>query len=134
MSEPIFSNDFGSITREKVTLNYKSGLTSIPIKKITSISVERKRNLFFAFFGFATSIAMVALILFDSIPLNGLIVTVIIIVGLLGLLVGLAHWIGPHEISFAGASENIKPLKIEMSRTKEGQDFYRALEKQIFKT
>lgn len=127
----IYSNYFGSVTDKRVMLNYKSGVEDIPVSQISSISFQRKRNYFIAVSSFVLAIVLIALLLLNSASGVEAIIYFVFIVFL--LISGAANWLGHHVILISAAGKDRKPLKVEMSKTKEGLLFVEAVKKIIFK-
>lgn len=126
-----FSNKFGTISDSTVEIINKSQIKSIPISAITSISVKRVRNWVMAIGGFAGSV-IIFILFFASSQGNSGAIFMGLIFGTLFFLIGLAYYIGHHKINIKGQGIDVK-IKVEMSKTKEGQDFYLALKKVIEK-
>jgi hypothetical protein len=129
----IFTNTFGMVTDKRIILNYKSGAEDIPVEQISSISFQYKRNYFFAIGGFAIGIVALIFMLTNLSHLGGFEVLIIIIITILGLLSGLANWIGHHNIVISTSGKNRKPLKVEMAKTRDGRQFVDAVKKVLFK-
>ena len=130
----ILTNIFGMVTDKRVTLHYKSGTEDIPIEQITSISFLHKRNLIFAAVGFFSVIVffvlLIVLLVKES---SGLFILLSVVLILFGFLTGLANWVGHHVIIIHAEREKRKPLKVEMSRTKEGKQFVDTIKKLMSK-
>jgi hypothetical protein len=129
----LFSNSFGSVTDKRVILNYKNGAEDIPIGQITSISYQHKRNYFLSIGSFIISIFTVVIIVSASDRLGPPFITVCLLIFILGFLAGIAHWIGHHNIKLSAGGKDRKPLRAEMSKTKEGREFVNAIKKAVIK-
>lgn len=129
----IFTSTFGMVTDKRIILNYKSGTEDIPVGQISSISFQHKRNYFFAIGGFAIGIVALIFMLTNLSHLGGIEVLIIIVITILGLLSGLANWIGHHNIVISTSGKNRKPLKVEMAKTRDGRQFVDAVKKALFK-
>lgn len=128
----IYSNTFGTVTDKRIILNYKSGTEDIPIGQITSISLQHKRNYFFAIGSFiAIALVLIPLFVNEYIPSSVTIISIIAV--LFFILSGIANWIGHHNIIVSVGGQNGKPLKVEMAKTKDGRQFVEAVKKSIFK-
>jgi hypothetical protein len=127
----LFSNSFGTITDKRIILNHKSGSEDLPIGKISSISFQRKRNYILSIVGFMFTLFGLYIILstINSIGITQLFIIIIFI--LFGLLVGIANWIGHHNILLSASGKDRKPLKVEISKTNEGKEFVDAIKKVI---
>ena len=120
----VYSNTFGTITDTRVFLNYKSGTEIIPLDQVNTVSFLRKRNYFFA----VGSVAAIVLT-----PMYFANTVVVIIAVLFFMLSGIANWIGHHQIIVLVGGQYKKPIKVEMSKTKDGKQFVEALKKSILK-
>lgn len=128
----IFSNTFGSVTDKRVILNYKSGTEDIPVGQITSISYQHKRNYFFSIGGFL--IGGVGLLgILSNVTKAAIGVLVILLLVIIGFLSGVANWIGHHNIVISVGGKDRKPLKAELSKTKEGREFVEAVKRAVIK-
>ncbi len=129
----LFSNRFGSVTDKRVILNYKDGAEDMPIGQVSSISYKHERSYFFSIGGFvvAAGVFLFMLGITDNMPLSAVGVMVILI--LIGILSGIANWIGHHNIIISSSGNNRKPLKVEMAKTLEGRQFVDAVKREIIK-
>lgn len=119
----IFSNLFGTTTNKRVILNYKSGTEDLPISKITSISYQHKRNYFQAIGAFALLLLGLVALLNNIQNLGTVEVLIFVSILIFLLLTGVANWIGHHNIIISVGGNNRRPIKAEMSKTKEGREF-----------
>lgn len=128
----IYSNSLGSVTDKRVILNYKSGTEDISLWLISSVRFKHKRNYFFSI-GSLVAVLLLAtpLLVNDHNPGSLIIVTFIGI--LFFILSGLANWIGHHNIVINVSGQNIRPLKVEMAKTKEGKRLVDAINNSISK-
>ena len=120
----VYSNTFGTITDKRVFLNYKSGTESFPVDQVNTVNFLHRRNYFFAV-GSILAVALTPMYFANAI-------TVIIII-LFFMILGIANWIGHHNIIVHVGAEKKKPLKVEMAKTKDGKQFVEALKKSIVK-
>ena len=131
-----FSNTFGSVTDKRIVLNHKNGSEEIPIGQITSISFQKARNIFMSIFSFLFSILIIPWIVtvINSRSSEGSIIVLIASVLLIvSVLSGIANWIGHHNIVISAGGKDRKPIRVEMSKTREGKDFVNAIKKLLFK-
>ena len=131
-----FSNTFGSVTDKRIVLNYKNGSEEIPIGQITSISFQKARNMFMSIFSFIISILLIVYIIAIVNSWNsegGIFVLIASLIFILSVLSGIANWIGHHNIAISAGGKDRKPIKVEMSKTREGKDFVNAIKKLLFK-
>lgn len=131
-----FSNTFGSVTDKRIVLNYKNGSEEIPIGQITSISFQKARNTFMSIFSFIISILLIVYIITIVNSRNsagGIFVLIASLIFILSVLSGIANWIGHHNIAISAGGKDRKPIKVEMSKTREGKDFVNAIKKLLFK-
>jgi hypothetical protein len=131
-----FSNAFGSVTDKRIVLNYKNGSEEIPIGQITSISFQKARNVFMSIFSFLFSILIIVYIvtIINSRSSEGSIIVLIASALLIiSVLSGIANWIGHHNIVISAGGKDRKPIRVEMSKTREGKDFVNAIKKLLFK-
>ncbi len=129
----LFSNTFGSVTDKRIILNYKSGTEDIPVGQVTSVSYKQDRNYFFSIGGFVVGVGGL-LVMFGNISrLGGAEVLVILLVAIIGLLSGIANWIGHHNVVISAGGKDRKPLRAEMSKTREGREFVDAVKKAVIK-
>jgi H+/Cl- antiporter ClcA len=119
----LFINTFGCVTDKRITLNYTSGTEDIPIFKVTSVSYHYVRNYYYAFLGFLVGIFGFFRIFTGIQQLEGPILLFILLFAIIGLLIAASHWIGHHNIIISVGGKNRKPLKVGMSKTKEGREF-----------
>ena len=131
-----FSNTFGSVTDKRIVLNYKNGSEEIPIGQITSISFQKARNKFMSIFSFLISILLIVFIIAvvnSRSPESSIFVLIASLLFVLSVLSGIANWIGHHNIAISAGGKDRKPIKVEMSKTREGKDFVNAIKKLLFK-
>jgi hypothetical protein len=131
-----FSNTFGSVTDKRIVLHYKNGSEEIPIGQITSISFQKARNMFMSIFSFLISILLIVYIIAIVNSRNsegGIFVLIASLIFILSVLSGIANWIGHHNIAISAGGKDRKPIKVEMSKTREGKDFVNAIKKLLFK-
>lgn len=131
-----FSNTFGSVTDKRIVLNYKNGSEEIPIGQITSISFQKARNKFMSIFSFLISILLIVFIITvvnSRSPESSIFVLIASLLFVLSVLSGIANWIGHHNIAISAGGKDRKPIKVEMSKTREGKDFVNAIKKLLFK-
>jgi hypothetical protein len=131
-----FSNTFGSVTDKRIVLNHKNGSEEIPIGQITSISFQKARNVFMSIFSFLFSILIIVYIvtIINSRSSEGSIIVLIASALLIiSVLSGIANWIGHHNIVISAGGKDRKPIRVEMSKTREGKDFVNAIKKLLFK-
>jgi hypothetical protein len=129
----LFSNSFGTVTDKRIILNYKSGAEDLPLGHITSVSYQRKRNYVFA----------IVNILIPAVGLNVLhpsvfsdnrgAVLTILMLAIASLFSGIANLIGHHNIVISAGGKDRKPLKAEMSQTREGREFVDAVKRAMIK-
>jgi hypothetical protein len=131
-----FSNLFGTVTDKRIILNYKNGSEEIPKGQITSISFQQERNLFISIFSFLISILLIsfmAVVINSGSSEGGIIVLIASFLLILCVLSGIANWIGHHNIVVSAGGKDRKPIRVEMSKTREGKEFVNAIKKLIFK-
>lgn len=126
----IFNNSFGTVSDKRVIVNYKNGSEDIPIKQISSVGIERKQNIFLAIIYFVIGIGVLVGI-FNMREVPGAMIVVALVFFLFCVLVGVAYYIGNHQIKLSTAGVERKPIKVEMSKTREGREFSNAIKKQI---
>ena len=129
----LFSNSFGSVTDKRIILNYKSGTEDLPIGQITSVSYQHKRNYAFAIGGFLITIGGLLAMLANIRHIGGAEVLIILLFLIVALLSGIANWIGHHNIQISAGGKDRKPLKAEMSKTREGREFVEAVKRAVIK-
>lgn len=129
----LFSNSFGSVTDKRIILNYKSGTEDLPVGQITSVSYQHKRNYVFAIGGFLISLGGLIAILVNNSNLNGAGVLIILLIIILALLSSIANWIGHHNIQISAGGKDRKPLRAEMSKTRDGREFVDAVKRVVIK-
>jgi hypothetical protein len=128
-----FKNHFGMIKDQMLTLNHKNGTEEIPITKVTSVGFEHHRSLFFGIGGLAIGFIGAYMMAFEFQHLGGTEVLTGTLFLLIAILGGIANLIGHHEIRISVSGNDRKPIKVEMSKTKEGVEFVSALRKAILK-
>lgn len=131
-----FSNTFGSVTDKRIVLNHKNGSEEIPIGQITSISFQKARNTFMSIFSFLFSILIIlwiVTVINSRSSEGGIIVLIASVLLIVSVLSGIANWIGHHYIVISAGGKDRKPIRVEMSKTREGKDFVNAIKKLLFK-
>jgi len=127
----IVSNTLGIVTSKRVSLHYKSGSRDIPVNQISSVGFERKRNYFWVIGGVVLlAIGIVGII--STNHLGGSELMVLSVVALLGLLIFIAHVIGHYNLVVSSSRAQLKPLRVEMSKTDEGKELFIAIHKVVF--
>ena len=129
----LFSNSFVSVTDKRIILNYKSGTEDLPVGQITSVSYQHKRNYVFAIGGFLITIGGLVAMLANISQIGGAEVLIILLFIIVALLSGIANWIGHHNIQISAGGKDRKPLKAEMSKTREGREFVDAVKRAVIK-
>lgn len=125
----IFSNSLGSVTDQRVILNYKNGTEHIALAQISSVRYKHVRSLFFSLGGYAVSIIVLLFMLSMIDKMSGVFVLICCIIIIIGVLSGLANWYGHHEIVISVGGQDRKPLKAELSKTREGRELSDAIKK-----
>ena len=129
----MFSNVFGSVTTKRISLNYKNGTEDLPIDHVTSISYKHKRNFIIAIGSCIVSIGAIISLFNHTGAVDFGDGAFIIMVFLLSLLISISCWIGHHDIIISVAGKNRKPIRVMMSKTKEGREFVEAVKKSVVK-
>ena len=128
----IFNNDLGSVTDKRVIIFNKSETKSFLINHILSVSLERKNNIFLAIVNFLVSIiSFISLYVFRL--AEWYILLILLIFGIVFLAICLAYYLGNYYLQISSGIEKIKPIKIEMSKTKEGKLLFNAIYSIILK-
>lgn len=131
-----FSNIFGSVTDKRIVLNYKNGSEEIPFGQITSISFQKARNTLMSIFSFLFSILItlyIVTVINSRSSEGGIIVLIASVLLIVSVLSGIANWMGHHNIVISAGGKDRKPIRVEMSKTREGKDFVNAIKKLVFK-
>jgi hypothetical protein len=129
----LFSNSFGSVTDKRIILNYKSGTEDLPVGQITSVSYQHRRNYVFAIGSFLISLGGLITMLANISNIGGAEVLIILLFLIVALLSGIANWIGHHNIQISAGGKDRKPLRAEMSKTREGREFVDAVKRAVIK-
>lgn len=129
----LFSNSFGSVTDKRIILNYGNGTEDIPVGQITSVSYQHDRSYFYSISGFLIAIGGFIVMLANIQVLGGVAVLVIIVLVIIGILSGIANWVGHHNIKISAGGKDRKPLKAELSKTNEGRLFVEAIKRAVIK-
>ena len=129
----LFSNSFGSVTDKRIILNYKSGTEDLPIGQITSVSYQHRRNYVFAIGGFLISLGGLIAMLANISNIGSAEVLIVLLFIIVALLSGIANWIGHHNIHISAGGKDRKPLRAEMSKTREGREFVDAVKRAVIK-
>ena len=129
----IFNNVFGSVTDKRIIINYKDGAEDIPLAQISSVSFKHERSYFFSFGGFIAAIVVLFIMLSLINDMPGGMVLFMVLVIIIGILSGIANWIGHHNIIISSNGNNRKSVKVEIAKTREGRQFTDAVKKQIIK-
>jgi len=128
-----FSNSFGSVTDKRIILNYKSGTEDLPVGQITSVSYQHRRNYVFSIGSFLISLGGLIAMLANISNIGGAEVLIILLFIIVALLSGIANWIGHHNIQINAGGKDRKPLRAEMSKTREGREFVDAVKRAVIK-
>ncbi len=126
----IFTNSFGTVSDKRVIINYKNGTEDISLWQISSVSFVRKRNMLLSLLYFFIGIVLLKLI-FGSSETHVFVMIIALIFFLFFILVGIAYFIGNHQIRLEVLGAAIKPVKVEIAKTKEGRAFSEAIKKQV---
>ena len=126
----IFTNSFGTVSDKRVIVNYKNGSEDFPLKQISSVSFERKQNIPLAIIYFIVGVGILVSI-FNMQEVPGTMIVVALVFFLFCVLVGVAYYIGNHQIKISAAGQSHKPIKVEMAKTREGREFSDAIRRQI---
>ncbi len=129
----LFSNSFGSVTDKRIILNYKSGTEDLPVGQITSVSYQHRRNYVFAIGGFLISLGGLVAMLANIRYVGGAQALITLVGIIFFLLSGIANWIGHHNIQISAGGNDRKPLRAEMSKTREGREFVDAVKRIVIK-
>ena len=129
----LFSNSFGSVTDKRIILNYKSGTEDLPVGQITSVSYQYSRNYVFAIGGFLICVGGLVAMFANISHIGGAEVLIILLFIIVALLSGIANWIGHHNIQISAGGKDRKPLRAEMSKTREGREFVDAVKRIVIK-
>ena len=129
----LFSNSFGSVTDKRIILNYKSGTEDLPVGQITSVSYQHRRNYVFSIGGFLISLGGLIAMLANISNIGGADVLIVLLFIIVALLSGIANWIGHHNIQISAGGKDRKPLRAEMSKTREGREFVDAVKRAVIK-
>ena len=129
----LFSNSFGSVTDKRIILNYKSGTEDLPVGQITSVSYQHSRNYVFAIGGFLICVGGLVAMFANISNIGGAEVLIILLFIIVALLSGIANWIGHHNIQISAGGKDRKPLRAEMSKTREGREFVDAVKRAVIK-
>ena len=129
----LFSNSFGSVTDKRIILNYKSGTEDLPVGQITSVSYQHRRNYVFAIGGFLISLGGLIAMLANISNIGSAEVLIVLLFIIVALLSGIANWIGHHNIQISAGGKDRKPLRAEMSKTREGREFVDAVKRAVIK-
>ena len=129
----LFSNSFGSVTDKRIILNYKGGTEDLPVGQITSVSYQHRRNYVFSIGGFLISLGGLIAMLANISNIGGAEVLIILLFIIVALLSGIANWIGHHNIQISAGGKDRKPLRAEMSKTREGREFVDAVKRAVIK-
>lgn len=123
----IFSNHFGSLTTDRLIINYKEGVKEFSTNKITAVTLKHVREYFFAGVGLLAILGALFILFFNFDELNGIAMVIVIVALLLGILVMIANWNGHYLIIITHNKEDTPPIKVEMSKITEGRAFFKAV-------
>ncbi len=129
----VFSNSFGKVSETSVIINRKNDSEEISLWQIAAVSFVRKRSIFLSFLYFFIAIVFLSL-LFRASEINASVVILVLIFVLFFTLIGIAYFLGNHQIRLEVLGTVIKSIKVEMSRTKEGRSFAEAIQRQMIST
>lgn len=118
-----FTNEFGSITDKKVTINYKNGSEEIILSQISSVSFNYRRN----YIGISIGLA---LIVFGAFNVKVGKVEALVLAGV-GLLVAAANWIPEYKLTISVGGVDRKPIKIKNSNKDQGLAFANQLKERM---
>jgi hypothetical protein len=119
----IYSNVFGTVTDQRIILNHSSGTEDIPVAQISSVSFRRRRNYIIAAFSFLTGLLLIPAIVLYVQYTGGSNAFLLVVSSLLGILSGIANWIGHHDVVIRTEERKRKTLKVEMSQREDGRQF-----------
>ncbi|HNL85251.1 MAG TPA: hypothetical protein PKO18_08440 [Chitinophagales bacterium] len=105
----------------------------MPVGQITSVSFQHERNIFFTIGSLLIIIGCIIAIIENFNKLNGMEMLLILLLIVVAFLSAVANWIGHYNILLSASGNDRKPLKVEMSKTKEGLEFVKAIRKSIIK-
>ncbi len=126
----IFSNSFGTVSDKRIIINRKKGSENLILNQISSVSFEYRRNIMLSLIYTATGIAFLIGIL-NMRELSGIVIFVSFIPIFFYIIIGVSYYIGNHQIKISVAGKYYKPIRVEISKTKEGREFANAIKNQI---
>jgi hypothetical protein len=126
----IFSNSFGTVSDKRIIVNYRNGSEDFPLKQISSVSFERKQNIPLAIVYFLIGIGILISV-FNMHEVPGAMIVIALVLFIFCILVGVAYYLGNYQIKLSAAGQDRKPIKVEMSKTKEGREFSDSIRQQI---
>lgn len=126
----IFTNSFGTVSDKRIIVNYKNGSEDIPLKQVSSVALERKRSMVIAMIYFIIAVGILFFV-FIAPSLGSGEMMITLVAFLFCSLAGVAYYVGNHQIKISAAGKDRKPIKVEMSKTKEGRAFYESIRQQI---
>lgn len=128
----IFSNQLGSVTTKRLTLNHSQGQENIPIDRITSVSFQSYRFWFLGLLGAILGLFLSALLIvnLEKMGESELIITfplalIFIVLAVWGLL-------PRYKIVVSTGGNNRKPLKVKRSLYYEGEQLAEAINEAVF--
>ena len=128
--QEVFSNIFGTVTDKSIIITTRDGVESTPTRQVSSVSFERHQNKVLAVVCFIMAL-VIPLFGWKLGKIGGRELVFFAILSIVFLLAGIANFIGHHLIILKVAGKELKPIKVEISKTKEGLAYYQAIMKQI---
>lgn len=122
----------GMVTNKRVVLKYRSGEEDIPIQKITSIAFQHKRGMVGFIISLLGAIGLVIFMIVNIEKFDGGTTMIFCAAALVLMLAAVANWIGRHYLVVSTGGKFVKPLKVEMAKTKDGKELYKAIDKAVF--
>lgn len=119
----IYSNVFGTVTDQRIILNYAFGTEDIPVAQIHSVTFRHKRNYAIALISFSAGILLVPAIVWYMQYSGGSKAILLIVISVLGILSGIANWIGHHNVEIRTGERKRRTLKVEIYQREDGRQF-----------
>jgi hypothetical protein len=129
----LIRNGFGAVSNKRISLAMRSGFEDIAIENVTAIRFEHHKNKLVSILSFVLFFLGLKVLILPNSKV-GVLESVLFLIGaILFLLLGIANYIGHHTVKINVSGNNRKPIKVEMSRSKEGKEFVMVIIKIILR-
>lgn len=126
------SNIFGVVTDKRVIIYNPRGVEDIPVKKISSIIFEQKKNKLFGVMSTVVAALLLGIITFFS-NIPGYVVAIWVLLVSVCLLGGVIFFVGDFQIRIKVEGKGEKKIKVKFARFRQGSEYANAIRKQLLR-